>query len=533
MTRAPVSIVVGTAPPPIAPVMQSLIAVESGWKFWDNVASPGPVWQLPDFDDSAWPSGMARFGWGLDGENTTLTDGRVTHYFRRWFNVTAPSLLTELVFGLVRDDGAVVYLNGREIFRQNMPAGTVTAGTLASTTINPPEETMWFEAALATHGSGLLTGSNLVAVELHQSSGTSSDGGFDLQLQGYGTTEPRVYLSSPRVNAAFVIPAEIEIEAQARAAAGASVARVEFFANSNKVGEATSAPWRFVWSDPALGNYAITVVATDSAGNVMSSESLPISVGYPTVSLTLISIGAVWKYLDNGSNQGTNWAQRNFNDNAWLSGPAEIGYGDTSDGRPEATVVASGPSGNRYITTYFRRQFVVPPSVVVTNLEYRLVFDDGAVVWLNGAEQYRSNLPSAGAIAYNTPATTPISGAAEATYFTTIRPTTSVTTGTNLLAVEIHQQSGTSSDISFDLELIGHGYFYVPPPPMLLVERIGSLMRLSWPADATGWMLESTDALPPAGIWQPYNALVIEGGGRKYVTVAPSLVGQYFRLTHP
>ncbi len=533
MTSAPITIVVGTAPPPITPVSQPLISVESGWRFWDSLASPGPVWQLPDFHDSSWLAGTARFGWGLDGENTTLTEGRITQYFRRWFNVADPSLLTELVFGLVRDDGAVVYLNGREVFRQNMPAGTVTPTTLAGATINPPEETMWFEAALATHGSGLLTGSNLVAVEVHQSSATSSDAGFDLQLQGHGTTEPRVYLSSPRLNATYFIPAEVEIDAQVRAAAGASVTRVEFFANSSKIGEATSAPWQSVWSNPAIGSYAITAVATDNSGRTMASEALPISVGLQTVTLSLIPTGAVWNYLDNGSNQDTNWAQRSYNDSAWFSGPGELGYGDASDGRPEATVVASGPLSSRFITTYFRHQFVVPPNVVITNLEYHLVFDDGAVVWLNGSEQYRSNLPPAGVIAYNTTATTSISGAAEATYFTTIRPTTSVAPGTNLVAVEIHQQSGRSSDISFDLELIGRGYINVPPAPALLVEQDGQFLRLSWPADATGYDLESTDALPPAGVWQPYNALVTESGGRKMVTVVPSLSVQYFRLTHP
>ena len=49
-----------------------------------------------------------------------------------------------------------------------------------------------------------------------------------------------------------------------------------------------------------------------------------------------------------------------FNDSGWSTGPAELGYGDAPEGRPEATVVSFGPNaGAKYITTYFRRAFTV------------------------------------------------------------------------------------------------------------------------------------------------------------------------------
>src|SRR5262245_40516595 len=81
---------------------------------------------------------------------------------------------------------------------------------------------------------------------------------------------------------------------------------------------------------------------------------------------TLVPAGAVWKYLDDGSDQGTNWITPSFSDTAWKSGPAELGYGDESQGRPEATVVEDNPTPgynpndqDRYITTYFRHTFNV------------------------------------------------------------------------------------------------------------------------------------------------------------------------------
>jgi len=70
---------------------------------------------------------------------------------------------------------------------------------------------------------------------------------------------------------------------------------------------------------------------------------------------TFVKFGAYWKYLDNGSDQGTAWQAPAFNDASWAGGPAQLGYGDGS----ERTVVGYGPSAaHKYITTYFRRAFV-------------------------------------------------------------------------------------------------------------------------------------------------------------------------------
>ena len=67
---------------------------------------------------------------------------------------------------------------------------------------------------------------------------------------------------------------------------------------------------------------------------------------------TLVATGAVWRYLDNGSDQGAAWRMPGFDDNGWTNGPSELGYGDGD----EATVVSYGPdAGNKYPTTYFRR----------------------------------------------------------------------------------------------------------------------------------------------------------------------------------
>ncbi len=165
----------------------------------------------------------------------------------------------------------------------------------------------------------------------------------------------------------------------------------------------------------------------------------------------LVPAGSVWRYLDNGSNQGTAWRAPAFNDGAWASGPAQLGYGDGG----EATVVGYGPNAsNKYITTYFRRSFNVVDRSAFSGLTLRLLRDDGAVVYLNGVEIVRSNMPS-GTIAYRTLASTAISGTGESTFVSATLGIGALVNGTNVLAVEVHQSGATSSDLSFDLELIG------------------------------------------------------------------------------
>src|SRR6185312_3578255 len=145
----------------------------------------------------------------------------------------------------------------------------------------------------------------------------------------------------------------------------------------------------------------------------------------------LVPRGAVWKYLDNGSDQGTAWYGTNFNDSTWASGAARLGYG----GDGEVTTVSYGPDpNNTYITTYFRRSFVVTNAAAFAALTLNLLRDDGAVVYLNGTEVRRDNMP-AGVPTYTTLATTLVAGTDEQTYFSSLISGSYLVTGTNQLAV--------------------------------------------------------------------------------------------------
>src|SRR4051812_22646076 len=90
---------------------------------------------------------------------------------------------------------------------------------------------------------------------------------------------------------------------------------------------------------------------------------------------TLVARGSSWKYLDNGSNQGTGWTAPAFNDSVWAAGNAQLGYGDGD----EATVLSYGAdANNKYITTYFRKSFNVANPADFNNLTLDILRDDGA-----------------------------------------------------------------------------------------------------------------------------------------------------------
>jgi PKD repeat protein len=182
---------------------------------------------------------------------------------------------------------------------------------------------------------------------------------------------------------------------------------------------------------------------------------------------TLVANGSVWKYMDNGSNQGTAWYAPGFNDAGWASGPSELGYGDGD----EATVVnACGTvtqfptCSNKYTTTYFRQTISVPNATSFAQFVINLRRDDGIVLYLNGTEIYRNNMP-AGTITYSTFASTACSDDGT-TVFTTTLAAGTITNGINVLAAEIHQNVGTSSDITFQFQMLGLASL----PPATLVK---------------------------------------------------------------
>lgn len=163
-----------------------------------------------------------------------------------------------------------------------------------------------------------------------------------------------------------------------------------------------------------------------------------------------IDSGTIWAYNDSGYALASSWIDTNYNDTSWSFGPAQLGYGDGD----EATVISYGSNANnKYPTYYFRQRFEAENVAQWDSLRLYLKYDDGAVVYLNGNEIYRVNMPT-GTIGYTTLAASNIGGAQE-NIFTISMVENELVEGLNTIAVEVHQDDVTSSDITFDLRLEG------------------------------------------------------------------------------
>jgi hypothetical protein len=141
--------------------------------------------------------------------------------------------------------------------------------------------------------------------------------------------------------------------------------------------------------------------------------------------------------------------------------PAECESPPAGEGRPEATEIDCGPSypacnANNFITSYFRHSFFVadPSAFTGFRLNLGVLRDDGAVVYLNGTEVFRTNMDP-GDITWDEEASSGVSGAAaETTFHPQSADPGLLVAGDNALAVEVHQVGASSSDVSFDLFLV-------------------------------------------------------------------------------
>lgn len=184
--------------------------------------------------------------------------------------------------------------------------------------------------------------------------------------------------------------------------------------------------------------------------STLGSYSFTRSFTTTEATTTLVPSGSTWRYLDNGSDQGTAWVQPVFNDSSWLQSTAPLGYGMNG----VSTVVSFGSNPNaKYITTYFRKKFTVSDLSSLTQLWSELWLDDGAVVYLNGTEIGRANF-SHPTHTYLSPATTVVTNVPSYFKFC-VDDLSLLQLGENTLAVEVHQHSGSSSDLYFDFRMVG------------------------------------------------------------------------------
>lgn len=306
---------------------------------------------------------------------------------------------------------------------------------LLATVTNAPYTWLWSEAPCGVRAL------KVRAVDDQDAAGESAAVSLVVTSQ-----PPSVVLANPIQGLIAAFGTRITLTATA-SDPDSTVTGVDFYADEMFLGTAPSAPYTWTWTAGPAGSRTLSVVARDET-RAGSPATVSVFVQAVVANTTvLVPTASSWRYLDNGSDQGTNWIDPAFNDSTWSRGLAELGYGDGD----EATVLGYGPNANsKPITYYFRNTFTLDSLAGASSALIRVRRDDGAVAYLNGQEIFRENLP-AGPINYLTRADNAADDGRE--FSVQAVEAGLLRVGGNVLAVEIHQTTPNSTDISFDAEL--------------------------------------------------------------------------------
>ncbi|HWJ98341.1 MAG TPA: fibrinogen-like YCDxxxxGGGW domain-containing protein [Acidimicrobiales bacterium] len=427
-----------------SPVIATPVPFGSTWKYnTTGVETAG--WAANGFNDSAWASGPGKLGWGITGLGTTTTSTKpMTSYYRKTFAVTNPSSVKQLDLKLAEFQGAVVHVNGVEVGRLNMPAGKITATTGAASYLTADGEKA--VKTITVPGSLLVSGTNTISVEVHSVTSGAGRQLFDLEATLYGAGGDTTPPSAPSLSGTGGATANTLTWTGSTddVALGGYIVR-----RDNQV-IAVTGPTALGFTDGSITSpqsHSYSVTAFDMNGNTAASNAVTLD---PVADPNLLGFGANWKWFYAEGGPAADWAQPTFDDRTWATGQAELGFGDSD----EKTLISTNPAP-RPLTGYFRTTVDIADPAAFRTVLASLIRDDSAVVYVNGVEVGRDNLP-AGPIAFATPASTIISDrAVEKTPISITIPASAFKAGTNVIAVEIHNNDRWSGDMSMDLKLTG------------------------------------------------------------------------------
>jgi hypothetical protein len=190
----------------LSSLADTLVPFGAEWRYFigtEDASSPRENWRKPAFPDQSWDMGPAPVGYGEPDIMTGIPSSQVGNwlsvFFRRAFVVAAPGRVSQLDLAVRVDDGFVVWINGVEVGRYNVPSGDLDFFANGLSAIEPSTITL----ALTNNVPGLLVaGSNVLAIQVFNANFTSSDLLFDAELSSASdATPPSVVEVSPSANA--------------------------------------------------------------------------------------------------------------------------------------------------------------------------------------------------------------------------------------------------------------------------------------------------------------------------------------------
>ena len=166
-----------------------IISTGDVWQYYDETEVATDNWEKSDNHTKNWKKGISPLGYGDSAAKTVLKSGNnpkekdVAKFFKKEFRLDNPYQYLSYSLNVLRDDGAVVYLNGREIMRSNMPVGKITSSTLANSLVVTKEAENYFHKKLLLPDD-FKAGINILSVSIHKARRSSIDCIFDLELIG-------------------------------------------------------------------------------------------------------------------------------------------------------------------------------------------------------------------------------------------------------------------------------------------------------------------------------------------------------------
>lgn len=436
---------------------------------------------------------------------TELALGSNAFYFRHEFAFVGNPARTSLMLQLLVDDGAAVYLNGVEVHRENMPAGAIVHGTLASSTIADPT----LGTGITIPSGSLVQGTNVLAVEVHQAVAADPDMAFSATLVSTelpplpagsareivfseiaAATNPSFqielsnlsgsgvdldgYVIGSSSGASYALPAGVLAPGAQLAISAVTLGftplqgeRLFLFRPggagladarevTNRLRGLSGNDWLFP-SAPSFGSPNTFSFNDDIVINEIfyHAPGIPGTAGIPSED-ALQAFGDTWRFNESGDDLGTTWAASAHSVGGnWSSGPGALAY--EPNGIPIAlgtTLTQPNTNSPQVMTYYFEREFELTQQQFdnLTGFTISHLVDDGAVFYINGVEVERYRM--AGAIGDPVLASIPANAGGEAVLVGPVSVSSaSAVVGTNRISVEVHQTSGTSSDVVFALEL--------------------------------------------------------------------------------
>ena len=372
-----------------------LVDEDATWAYHWSTDAVASDWAQTSFDDSSWSRGTAPIGYGATGLGTVLKPGAaktrpVTTYARTTFTVADPSAIGGVNVAVTADDGAVVYVNGTEVVRQRMSEGAVDGSTYASASVSSASARADRQLVFVP-ASSLVAGTNTLAVETHLNYRSSSSMSVD------GT---------------------VKVVA--------------------KGAEPTPEPQPEPEPQPQPQPDEPIVPDPDKPLEVLDVSGVNFGEFLPT--------GMYWNYWNSKDNPGADWNSTG-DLSKWKHGASPLGWGDRDAGTP----FDLAPS-DRAITNYFARDVNLGTISADFELTLNVRADDGAVVYINGTEVKRINMPE-GTITPNTNAKSNVSlGTAKNNLQTITVPRDLLKDGVNRIAVEEHANYAGAVSVSFDLK---------------------------------------------------------------------------------